>query len=189
MPSEFDALTAGVGYGGLTDRSQIHIALCFILETAGCPLSDEGITKLLCDNELANYFEVRDAISLMDERGYISPVTYCGRACYEVTDKGSNAAELLSSYLPVVFRSRVVKLALDTAARERRLEGVDAEINGASDGGVNLTMTIKDRAGEPMMSFTMYMGNTAQAEVLRDRFLENPAAMYAAITEAMLGDK
>ena len=51
-----NAFTFGVKPGGLTDRSQVSILLCYLIRTAA-PLCRQDIENALLGEQLVNYFE------------------------------------------------------------------------------------------------------------------------------------
>ena len=73
---EFDALTGGVEPGGLRNKSDIRLLICYLLSSIDAPLSKQDIVQIMQENGLANYFEVMDSLSEMVEKGTVDLVAY-----------------------------------------------------------------------------------------------------------------
>ena len=58
-----NVFTGGVNLLGLKSKNDIKLLICYLLASIDAPLSKEDIITILQDNELANYFEINDAIS------------------------------------------------------------------------------------------------------------------------------
>lgn len=71
LPVEYNTFTAGVGPGGLRTKNDICVLLCYLLASVSAPLKQEDILAILQEYDLANYFEVMDAISDLLEKGLI----------------------------------------------------------------------------------------------------------------------
>jgi len=63
------AITAGVRTGGLTDRTEIKILLCYLLASLKQPITQNQLIECVCGQELVNYFEMQSALQhLLDNR-------------------------------------------------------------------------------------------------------------------------
>ncbi len=63
------AITAGVRLGGLTDRTEIKILLCYLLSALKEPITQEQLIECVCGQELVNYFEMQSALQhLLDNK-------------------------------------------------------------------------------------------------------------------------
>ena len=69
-----DAFTGGVEPGGLWNKNDIRILLCYLLASVDAPLSGEDIEKIVQERSLANYFEVRDALAALEQLGNVARV-------------------------------------------------------------------------------------------------------------------
>ena len=61
---ENDTFTGGVGPGGLRTKNDIRVLLCYLLASVSAPLRQDDILSILQEYNLANYFEIMDALSL-----------------------------------------------------------------------------------------------------------------------------
>ncbi len=63
------AISAGVRLGGLTDRTEIKILLCYLLAAIKQPITQEQLIECVCGQELVNYFEMQSALQhLLDNK-------------------------------------------------------------------------------------------------------------------------
>ena len=63
------AITAGVRIGGLNDRTEIKILLCYLLSALGQPITQNQLIEVVCGQELVNYFEMQSALQhLLDQK-------------------------------------------------------------------------------------------------------------------------
>ena len=53
-----DAFSLGVAPGGLKDRAEIKLMVCYLLKTLNKSLTRTQISEILQYNEIANYFEI-----------------------------------------------------------------------------------------------------------------------------------
>ena len=69
---DFDAFTGGVEPGGLRNKSDICILICYLINSANRPLKKEDIVSVIVNNGLANYFETNDAMYDLLQSGNIA---------------------------------------------------------------------------------------------------------------------
>ena len=67
----YDAFTGGVEPGGLRSKDEIRILLCYLLASVPAPLSRDDILTIMQENGFANYFEVTDSLSELEENGNV----------------------------------------------------------------------------------------------------------------------
>ena len=60
---EFDAFDAGIELGGLRNREEIRLLICYLLKTIDKPLEKSQLNDAVLENGLANYFEVNQALT------------------------------------------------------------------------------------------------------------------------------
>lgn len=119
-----DAFTGGVEPGGLWNKNDIRILLCYLLASVDAPLSGEDIEKIVQERSLANYFEVRDALAALEQLGNVARVA---EGLYTVTQAGREIADSLDATLPLSVRDKALEaafllLAQARAERENRVE-------------------------------------------------------------------
>ncbi|MBQ5325330.1 MAG: DUF4364 family protein, partial [Oscillospiraceae bacterium] len=99
------AFSAGVRFGGLTDRTEIKILLCYLLTNASSPLTSQQIIDTIVGQELVNYFELQEALGLLVEQGLIVD----DNDSYTITDEGKEISRELEKSLPFSVKERAYK--------------------------------------------------------------------------------
>ena len=174
--AEFDALTEGIGLGGLRNRTDIKLLLCYCLKSTGCPTSKTGLNELLQNEALVNFFEANNALSELLEAGHITEETGEDDVYYTLTDSGREIAETLETELPRSLRETAVRAAMLTAAAENRKKAVKADMERCGT-GYNVTLKIRN-GDETLLALTLYAADSLQADAISRRFLANPERFY-----------
>ncbi len=59
---EFDAFDQGIELGGLRNRDDIRLLICYLLKAIDKPIEKAQLNDAVLENGLANYFEINQAI-------------------------------------------------------------------------------------------------------------------------------
>ena len=170
---DFDAFTAGIEDGGLRSSSTITILVCYILANSKEKITAKNITDALVEGKIANYFEVSNAISKMIKKGHF---TEDENGYLIISEDCRFAVDIVEKDLPITIREKSIALVRKLATREifkkeNRVEIVEGE------SGYEITMHVSD-IDKDFMVLTLNVPTIAQAELIRDRFQENPAKIY-----------
>ncbi len=178
-----DAFSAGVEPGGLWHKNDIRILLCYILSSVRAPLARQDLTEIIQEKGLANYFEVEDALATLLAQGNI---TQEEDGCYTVTAAGKEIADSLDATLPLSVRDKALEAAftLLSQARAKRENRVDIQ---ETDEGLQVTFHISGGKMD-LMTVSLYVPDKAQAEMVKDRFYNNPEGFYQLVLAALTGD-
>lgn len=181
---EQNAFTGGVEPGGLWNRNDIRILLCYILNSVNSPLSAESISQIVQSKALANYFEIGDALAALLKQGNVS-VDENGD--YTVTETGREIAQSLDAALPLSVRDKALEAAvrLMADAKARRENRVDI---AETDNGYCVTCHISGGKMD-LMSVSLYVPDRAQAEVVTQNFYRDPEGVYKLMLSSLTGDK
>ena len=117
------AITAGVRIGGLNDRTQIKILLCYLLATIDKPITDRQFIERVCGQELVNYFEMRNALAQLCENGMIEKTD----AGYVILPEGKDVARQLEDDVPghvkkYAYNMVVALLQYDALKKQNKVE-------------------------------------------------------------------
>ena len=175
-----DAFSAGVEPGGLWNKNDIRILLCYILSSVGAPLARQDLTRIIQEKGLANYFEVEDALASLLAQGNISQN---GDGYYTVTAAGKEIANNLDATLPLSVRDKALEAAFTmlSKARAQRENRVDIQ---QTERGVQITCHISGGEME-LMAVSLYVPDKAQAEMVKDRFHKDPQGFYQLVLAAL----
>lgn len=187
LAKEIDAMTAGVRVGGLYNRSDIKVLLCYILKCVDYPTCKASIDKFLLENELVNYYEGSNALSELVQAGHIEALTEDGTEYYQITESGRFIARELDSQIPYTVRQLVIREAMHIALVERRKKGVKTEIRPHGT-GKDVVMRIFHEEDE-VFNLSFYCTDALQANMICDRFEADPAALYKTVIDALTEDK
>ena len=179
---QHDAFGAGVEPGGLRSRHEIKILLCYMLIAAGEPMLRGDVLDIVCGGGMANFFDTSAAIDELVELGNLRERE---DTTLTVTDTGSHAAETLADLLPYTIRERSVAAALQLLARRRNEQENRVTIE-KRDGGYAVTCMVGDEIA-PMLTFTLLVADDRQAELVRDRFLQDPLLLYQSVIAVLTG--
>ena len=180
---EHDAFTNGVEPGGLLNSREIRVLVCYMLNSMDEPMDRRSIVEIVFSEGIANFFETEAAI---EELVNLGNLTEDENGFLELTPVGKEASETLVSRLPFTIRTRAVEAAVKLMTRKRRAKDTRVEFQQL-DVGVAVTCSI-DRTEHPMMSFTLRVADMQQAELIRERFLDDPVIVYRLLISLLSGE-
>ena len=179
-----DAFIAGVEPGGLTNLQEIRILLCYMLNTVGQPVPRDAVTEILIGGGMANYFDTEAAIEeLLSQRH----LTQDEDKMLGVTATGAQIGDSLSVRIPYTLRERSVKAALQLLKRRKVEQDNKVDIRKTEDGGYEVTCTVMDGA-RVLLSVTLPVSDSWQAEQIKEQFLADPALLYRSNLAVLTGD-
>lgn len=181
----FDAFTAGVKPGGLRSKSDIKLLICYLISSIKEGLSKEDIIKVLQENAFANYFESSSAFSELLENRNIISVDNSDK--YIVTESGKLIATQLETSIPASIREQTVSSALNLMAK-LKLERENVVECKETKFGYKVKCHISG-GEEDLMSFSLQVPDTLQAELIEKNFYQNPALIYRSILAVVTRNK
>jgi len=179
----YDVFDEGVAPGGLKNRADIKLLVCYIINNVDRPITKTQINEVMLQQSLANYFEVNQAISELLEDGNIVSELVGEDEILQTTEKGRSASEILQKDIPLTVREKAINTATRILLRARRESENKIEIQKL-DVGYNVTFTILEKEDE-LMKLTLYVADSEQAAQIKERFLEDPVALYSVIISTL----
>ncbi len=180
---EHDAFTNGVEPGGLLNTREIRILICYMLNSVDEPMTRESVVQIIFAEGMANFFEAESAI---DELIRLGNLTEDDNGFLTLTPTGKDASQTLTSRIPLTLRERSAEAAIRLLTRQRRERETRVDIVKL-DAGVAVTCSV-DRSDNPMMSFTLRVADEAQANLIRERFLDDPITVYRLMIGLLSGE-
>ena len=179
----FDAMMAGVKAGGLRSISAINLLVCYIVANLSGRVKAETITTAMEEGELANYFEVADAIARLKNSKLIIENP---DGTLTLGDTKGAPIELIEKDLPLTVREQSIKicqkiLAKEDFARENKTEIV------ATDKGFDVVLHVSDKDTD-FMRLTLFAATREQAEVIGEKFISNPVAVYETLIDGIFSN-
>ncbi|MCR5522993.1 MAG: DUF4364 family protein [Clostridia bacterium] len=176
MNNEINAFDKGVAIGGLRNTTQIKLLIEYLVENAKEPLTRDVAVEALVTHELANYFEASQAVDdLIANQSIVKDRD--GLLC--ITHKGSEALRELIKDLPASVRETAMADATAVQTRRRNEKENTATIVTV-DSGYNVVCNIMHK-DEILMSVTLYAADFEQAESIKNRFIDDPSALYSTV--------
>ncbi len=174
----------GIEPGGLRDRNDIKLLVCYLLGSVGEEITRSQLSEIAIDNGIANYFEMNQAISELIASG---AVTSDFRDCEEylgVTERAKSSCAILEPHLPRAVREKAVNAAIKmlTLARNKRENEVTVE--KLESGGYHVTFSVADPAAQ-LMKLTVFVADEAQVETVKENFYNAPVRLYSGIIAAL----
>lgn len=170
---DFDAFTAGIEDGGLRSSSTITILVCYILANIKEKITAQNMIDALVDGKIVNYFEVSNAISKMIKKEHFIEEE---DGTLTITDDCKFAVDIVEKDLPITIREKSIALVRKLAVREIYKKENKVDIKEAED-GYEITLHVSD-VDKDFMILTLNVPTIAQAELIRDKFQQDPAKIY-----------
>lgn len=183
---EYNALDEGIEPGGLRNKDEIKVLVCYLLKTLDTSITREQIGNIMQDQGIANYFETMDAISELLSNGSVKSNFVDENECLEVTDIGKAAVLEVGNDLPKTVREKALKSALRFITLEKNERENEVKIEPC-EGGYEISFALKDN-DTILMRLAMFVGDREQAEKLKNNFLEDPARVYGSILASLMID-
>lgn len=161
------AFTAGVRFGGLNDRTEIKILICYLLHAVKVPLCHQILTETIIGQELVNYFELQDALTHLLEQSIIEDKD----DSYFITAAGIEISKELEKSLPFSVKERAYKAAIELLQYEALKKQNKTSIVPIKSGGFNLNCTIADK-DLVLFAFDVLMPDEKSAKFAEERFVK-----------------
>ena len=181
---EFDAFDAGIELGGLRNRDDIRLLICYLLKSVDAPMTRQMLNEAMQEDGLANYFEVGQAIEELLKTGNITADILDEDEVITVTAKGREAAELLQTSLPRTVREKAVNSAIRLTTRAKIERENKIEVKKEENGGYTITFTLFDRDTE-LMKLSVYVSDSLQLEQVKQNFINDPVKVYSTIITSL----
>lgn len=181
-----ETIVPGVGVGGLNEKYDIKILICYLLHSVNTPLSREQLNFIFQNEQLVNYFSFCDALEELLRDGHLSVSKSSLGEVYALNPLGIETAERLKRSLPQSLRDNVVTAAMHLIARVKieRENKVEMEPH---QNGLMVHCTMHD-ADFDLMRLSVFAPDDIQAERIKNRFLENPSKIYQGLISLLLDE-
>lgn len=134
------AITAGVRVGGLTDRTEIKILLCYLLAELKQPITQNQLIECVCGQELVNYFEMQSALQHLLDNGLIKE----DENGFSILPEGKDIARQLESVVSNTVKRYAYTMAVNILQYEALKKQHKIKITPVDGGGYNLHCSIED---------------------------------------------
>lgn len=181
---DYDAFDAGIEPGGLRNRLDIKILVCYLVSSLDSPISRAQVSEIALEKGLANYFEVNQAITELLENGSLTSCFEDGEELLSITETGKNSAKTLETHIPKTVREKAINAAIRLQTRARNERENKIEVEKLPGGGYHVTFKIADD-GLNLMSLTIFVSDEMQVDTVRNNFLDDPVQLYSCIISTL----
>ena len=181
---EYDAFDAGIELGGLRNRDDIRLLVCYLLKSVDSPMTRQMLNEAMQEDGLANYFEVGQAIEELLKTANITADIVGDDEVLTVTQKGREAAEMLQTSLPRTVRERAVTAAIRLITKARVERENKIEVVKEENGGYTITFTLFDKNTQ-FMKLSVYVVDSLQLEQVKQNFINDPVKVYSTIITSL----
>ena len=181
---EYDAFDAGIELGGLRNRDDIRLLVCYLLKSVDSPMTRQMLNEAMQEDGLANYFEVGQAIEELLKTANITADIVGDDEVLTVTQKGREAAGMLQTSLPRTVRERAVNAAIRLITKARVERENKIEVVKEENGGYTITFTLFDKNTQ-FMKLSVYVVDSLQLEQVKQNFINDPVKVYSTIITSL----
>ena len=179
----FDAFMANVKDGGLRSVSSIYMLVCYIVANMKNRVSAATIIEAVDGAMIANYFEISDAVAKLLKAGTI--MENDDKMLY-MDEQDIEEIALIEKELPLTIRQRSIKACQKVIARET-YQRDNKVISEKVDGGYKVHLKVSDNTTD-FMNLELFAVNESQAELIKDKFISDPAAVYETLIDAIFNN-
>ena len=179
----FDAFTEGVVPGGLRSRNEIKTLICYLVSKLETPITKEQLSTVICEEGIANYFELNQALSEVIENGNIL-VKDCGDPELFISETGRKNSRTIENEIPYTIRENAFNAAVRLQTRLRREREHKIKIDRLEN-GCNITMSVVDGDDE-LMTIKLFVADYDQAIAVKEKFLSDPVTVYSNIVALLM---
>jgi len=179
-------LTQGTKPGAMHGKEETRALLLWLAARTAMPLTVTAAEESLLNEEIANWFELRDALSYLLKHGILHSEEYNGDLVLTVPE---TSLHLLAEQESRLSRQSCARALL---AADRFLERESAEcaamtsILAQPDGSCLVTFR-QGTDTQTLLRVTVWCADRAQAESAVDAFSKNPAKLFGAVLENLSG--
>lgn len=170
------AFSAGVRFGGLYDKTEIKILICYLLSGIKQPLTNQQLIDTIIGQQLVNYFELQDALSHLLEQKLIKEEN----GAYSITAEGAEISDQLEKVLPFSVRERAYKALIELLQYEALKRQNKTSITPLKNGGYNLNCTISDDEFV-VFSFDLYMPDEKSVLTAQEGFIRHGQDIFKCV--------
>ena len=184
---EFDAFTGGVDPGGLRNRADIGILICYMLDSIDQPFLQKDLVEIIQENGLANYFEI---ISSISELVKCRNITYTDQeqTTLRITENGRLISRQLNTNLSLSVRQKAAGATVQFMERRKTETENPVTIRKAEGGGYQVNFRVTDGMRD-LMSLTLFVPDLSEANAVKRSFHKNPQRLYSIVLAGVIGEK
>lgn len=178
-----DTFSEGIAPGGLRDRADIKLLVCYLLKTLKKSLTRTQINEILQEYSVANYFEVNGAISELISNNQIISELVDGDELITITGHAEISTGNIERSIPKSVREKSINAALKILERERVMKESKVEVTPLEH-GFHVTFIVMDVDTE-LLKITVYVADESQVELVKRNFYNNAITVYSDVISSL----
>lgn len=180
----FDAFMAGVKDGGLRSVNSVYIMISYIVSTLSGKVTAEVISSAMAEGEIANHFEVADALAKLKQNGIVLEAE---DGSLSINSNTKADIELVEIDLPYTLRESAIHLcqkimAKETYRRENKVEILQNEND------YTVVMHISGPQ-QDLMTLSVLAPTRQQAEMIKEKFITDPVKIYETVINSIFNNQ
>lgn len=184
--TNFDAFQGGVEHGGLRNKNEIKILVCYLLSRIEEPIFKSQLADSLTSIGLVNYFEINEAVDSLILSGAVNYFLEDEEPYLLITDTGRDIASTLEKSLTATVREKAVNAALNLLSRTKKERENKIEIK-ETENGYFITFTMYGFS-EEILKMTLFAADLMQVNMLKEGFLHDPVEFYSKTIEQLINN-
>lgn len=170
----------------LHSKNEIKLLICYILSSVKSGLSKNDIVSLLQDNGFSNYFDSVDAFSDLLNNHNIVCIDE-ETSIFTVTDSGKMISNQLDVSLPITIREKALSAAINVLNKCKLERENSVDITKTEQGYL---VSCHISGGDVnLLSFTLYVPDEMQANMVKKNFHKNPELIYQTLLSLVTENK
>ena len=178
-----DTFSEGIAPGGLRDRADIKLLVCYLLKTLKKSLTRTQINEILQEYSVANYFEVNGAISELVSANQVISELVDGDELITITGHAEISTGNIERSIPKSVSEKSINAALKILERERVMKESKVEVTPLEH-GYHVTFIVMDVDTE-LLKITVYVADESQVELVKRNFYNNAIAVYSDVISSL----
>lgn len=176
----------GIGIGPMTDKYDIKILICYLLNSVKTPLSKDQINFIFQDEQLVNYFSFCEALKELIEAGHITSNITSDGELYLLNELGIETAKKLERTLPTSLRDNVVRAAITLLAKIKKERENQVDIFPYENGF--MVHCVMHDSSFDLLRLDIFAPDSLQADRIKENFLNDPTKVYQGIVKLLIED-
>ena len=170
------AFTAGVRFGGLNDRTEIKILICYLLSSIKTSLTQKQLVDTIVGQELVNYFELQDALTRLVEQKLILEEN----GCLSITQEGVEISKELENSLPFSVKEHAYKAAIELLQYETLQKQNKTSVTALEKGGYSVKCTVESE-DTIFFAFEVFMPDEKSAKMAQTQFIKHGQEIFKCV--------
>jgi DNA-binding MarR family transcriptional regulator len=172
----------------IKDVPTLNILLCYLLYKIAKPVEAEQLYDIAIGTGVINYFYYQDSLAYLLENGLVKKENGENHTVmYELQPKGRECARQLKTYAPKSYRDKLVLAAMRYFARLKAEQELKIVYEPLENGYYTHVRCLDVDCD--LMDLRLYAPDLAQAKLIGEKILLNPAGFYGKVVELALSNE